>query len=592
MRRSRGRTRRARQPALPVIAFLWNGAAPAGPGGGPIRVVADALRDFGQVEGRDYRVETRYAAGDASRLPALAAELLAIHPAVVLLGGHVAARAVQDLSRTTPIVIMGMNDPVAAGLVASRAHPGGNITGVSNMSEETQTKLVEILHEMLPDLRRITAVANPQNLSLRPMLDALRQQAAALGIAVDAVEVAAPADLDPAFAALSRRGAAAVEDPQGRQPCRPARRTTDAVSPARQHEDGQGARPHHTAFDHRPRRRGDRMRRREFIGLVGGAVALPLAARAQQPAVASKRLAIFSPSEPSALMNEHSDNRYYRALFAELRRLGHVEGQNLVVERYGRERNASGPAALAAEVVRNSPDVVYVVGPGAPFFKRETDKIPIVALTGDPIAAGLVQNLAHPGGNITGVSVDTGPSIHGKRIALLREMFPAMSKLSCLTLRIQWEGFQGPATRAAADAAGIPVVTSLIELPSTEAAYRDAVAQASRDGANAIMVGDNPDTMANRALITNLIGAAGIPAMYALPEFVDAGGLIAYSFDLVELNKRVANDIDAILRGANPGDIPYYQASKFELSLNLKTAKALGLAVLASLLASADKVIE
>jgi len=257
-----------------------------------------------------------------------------------------------------------------------------------------------------------------------------------------------------------------------------------------------------------------------------------------------------------------------------------------------RERNVSGPAALAAEVVRDNPDVVYAVGPGAQFFKRETDKIPIVALSGDPVAAGLVQNLAHPGGNITGVSVDTGPSIHGKRIALLREMFPAMSKLSCLTLRIQWEGFQGPATRAAADAAGIPVVTSLIELPSTEAAYRDAVAQASRDGTNAIMVGDNPDTMANRALITNLIEAAGIPAMYPLPEFVDAGGLIAYSFDLVELNKRVANDIDAILRGANPGDIPYYQASKFELSLNLKTAKALGLTVPATLLASADKVIE
>jgi len=112
------------------------------------------------------------------------------------------------------------------------------------------------------------------------------------------------------------------------------------------------------------------------------------------------------------------------------------------------------------------------------------------------------------------------------------------------------------------------------------------------DGANAIMVGDNPDTMANRALIAHLIGAAGIPAMYSLPEFVDEGGLIAYSFDLVELNKRVANDIDAILRGANPSGIPYYQASKFELSVNLKTAKALGLTVPETLLASADKVIE
>jgi putative ABC transport system substrate-binding protein len=106
------------------------------------------------------------------------------------------------------------------------------------------------------------------------------------------------------------------------------------------------------------------------------------------------------------------------------------------------------------------------------------------------------------------------------------------------------------------------------------------------------MVGDNPGTLENRALVVNLIGTAGIPAMYPLPEFVDEGGLIAYSFDLVELNRRAASDIDAILRGANPGDIPYYQASKFELSVNLKTAKALGLTVPETLLASADKVIE
>ena len=335
------------------------------------------------------------------------------------------------------------------------------------------------------------------------------------------------------------------------------------------------------------------MRRREFIGLVGGAaMAWPLAARAQQPPSASKRLAICSPSEPTALMYEHSDNRYYRALFAELRRLGHIEGQNLIIERYGREKNASGLAAMVAEVIRTDPDVIYVIPPGAPDFKRGTAKIPLVALTGDPVAAGLVQNLASPGGNLTGVSVDTGPTIYVKRIALLREIFPAMSKLCCIALRPQWENVMGPPLRTACDAAGIGLVSSLIDPPSSEAVYRDAIAQASRGGANAIMVADNPDTLQNRALIVRLIGAAGIPAMYSLPEFVDEGGLIAYSFDLVELNKRVANDIDAILRGANPGEIPYYQASKFELFVSLKTAKALGLTVPETLLASADKVIE
>src|SRR5260370_19279352 len=129
------------------------------------------------------------------------------------------------------------------------------------------------------------------------------------------------------------------------------------------------------------------MKRRKGRGVVGGAaMAWPLAARAQQPRSASKRLAICSPSEPTALMYEHSDNRYYRALFAELRRLGHIEGQNLIIERYGREKNASGLAAMVAEVIRPDPDVIYVMPPGAPAFTRRTATIPLVALTGDPVA--------------------------------------------------------------------------------------------------------------------------------------------------------------------------------------------------------------
>jgi putative tryptophan/tyrosine transport system substrate-binding protein len=332
------------------------------------------------------------------------------------------------------------------------------------------------------------------------------------------------------------------------------------------------------------------MRRREFIaGTISMAAVSRLAA---QPVVNSRRLAIFSVSGPNALMHERGENRYYNVLFTELRRLGYVEGQNLTVERYGREQNTSGVAALAAQVVRSNPDVVYVVGAGAPFFKRETGKVPIVALTADPIAQGLIENMARPGGNITGVSVDTGPAIHGKRLALLREMFPAMSKLACLAPRIQWEGVQGPAMRAASEAAGIPLVSLLVELPTSATAYRDAIAQASRDGANAIMVLDSPDALTNRALIVDLIGDARVPAIYPFFEFVDAGGLMAYSLDLVDLNKRVANNVDAILRGAYPGDIPFYQNTKFELSINLKTANTLGLTVPATLLASANKVVE
>ena len=336
------------------------------------------------------------------------------------------------------------------------------------------------------------------------------------------------------------------------------------------------------------------MRRREF--LAGGLSVVAGVSRAAAQPATLRRLAIFSLGEPAALMHEKSENRYYRALFAELRRLGYVEGQNLTIERYGKEKNVSGPAALVAEVVRQNPDVVYVLGPGGLIFKRETTTLPIVAMTGDPVATGLVQSLARPGGNITGVSVDAGPSIHGKRIALLREIYPAMSKLAFVALKAvskaDWEAAQLGAVRAAAEAARIDLAVIPVELPTSEAAYRDGVAQAVREGANAVMVGDSPDAMVNRRLIAGLIGAAGLPAMYPFPDFVEAGGLIAYSYDLVELNKRVANIIDAILRGKNAGEIPYYQATKFELSINLKTAMALGLAVPATLLAVADNVIE
>jgi putative tryptophan/tyrosine transport system substrate-binding protein len=334
------------------------------------------------------------------------------------------------------------------------------------------------------------------------------------------------------------------------------------------------------------------MRRRECISLLGGAaVAWPLAAAAQQ-STNSKRLAIFSPSNPSADLHEHG-SKFYRVLFAELRRLGQIEGQNLMVESYGQEQNTSGAEVLATEIVRSNPDVIFVVGPNAPFFKKLTSRIPIVVITGDPVKQGIAESLAHPGGNFTGVSVDTGPSIYGKRIALLREIMPTMSKLGCLSLRVQWDGpIAGPVIRAAAETAGLTLAVSLVEIGASEADYRAAVESISRDGANAVMVESSPETFQKSTLIAKLLGDAKLPAIFHNVEAVEAGGLMAYSFDLIELYNRVANNIDAILRGAKPGEIPIYQVTKFELSINLNTAKQLGLSVPHALIARADKVIE
>ena len=167
------------------------------------------------------------------------------------------------------------------------------------------------------------------------------------------------------------------------------------------------------------------MRRRDF---VAGAASFAAVTRvAAQPVSNGRRMAIVDVSTPQARMHEDVEEGHYRVLLGHLRRLGHVEGQNLTIERFGREANLPDAAALAAQVVRSNPDVIYVL---VPFIalRKENSKIPMVTVSEDPVAAGYAASLAHPGGNITGVSVDAGPSIHGKRIALLREILPSMSK--------------------------------------------------------------------------------------------------------------------------------------------------------------------
>jgi putative ABC transport system substrate-binding protein len=334
------------------------------------------------------------------------------------------------------------------------------------------------------------------------------------------------------------------------------------------------------------------MRRRFFLGAAGVTALLrPNAARARRE-TQPKRLAIFSPFYPVALMQERS-SRDFASFFAELRRRGWVEGTNLSVERYGKEQNAGDLDAMAATLVRTQPDAIFTIGPGTLELKARTATIPLVTFTYDPIALGLTQNLARPGGNLTGISVDTGPSIWGKRIELLREIFPAISKLGFLALRASsWELFLKSAIGAASDGEKLPFVTALVDLPTSEVRYRQAFAALTGDGADAIMVAENPETVASRFLIAESAAAARLPAMYALRDFVDAGGLMAYAPDLTELNQRAAADIDAILRGTKPGDIPFFQGTKYQLFINRKAADSLGLTVPPLLAARADEVIE
>jgi putative ABC transport system substrate-binding protein len=333
------------------------------------------------------------------------------------------------------------------------------------------------------------------------------------------------------------------------------------------------------------------MKRRDFIAGIGAATALPLATRAQQPAK-MKRIAVVHPAEK--ISNITINGRPgFRAFFEEMNRLGYVEGQNLVVERYSGEGRTDRYAQLARDVVSTHPDlIISMSGLFAVQFKLATTTIPIVATTADPIVAGLVPSLARPGGNITGVSVDAGIGIWGKRFGLLAEAVPKLSNARFLSSQPQWDRPEAVAARDAARQAGIPLAGALLGNTVSEAAYHRVFASMERDRVDALVVSSEPEHLSNRVTLVELAAKSRIPAIYPFREFVDVGGLLAYSVDLVDTWRRIADTVDKILKGANPGDIPFFQQTRFELIINLKTARALGLTVPPTLLARADEVIE
>jgi putative tryptophan/tyrosine transport system substrate-binding protein len=193
------------QRAVPVIAVLGSGAADSPSSKTQMEFLRAGMRDLGLSEGKDYMFETRWADSDSSRIPALAAELLALHPAAIVVSTNLAVTTVQNLSRTIPIVGTSMNAPLAVGLVASLSHPGGNVTGVSTMADELVFKLVEIVREIFPHLRTLTVMFNPTNSSNPVTLNALTGRLANTELAIGSVAVRSPVDLDAAFDEVSRQ---------------------------------------------------------------------------------------------------------------------------------------------------------------------------------------------------------------------------------------------------------------------------------------------------------------------------------------------------------------------------------------------------
>jgi putative ABC transport system substrate-binding protein len=333
------------------------------------------------------------------------------------------------------------------------------------------------------------------------------------------------------------------------------------------------------------------MQRREFITLFGGTAAMwPLAARAQQP-VKMKRIAIVSPATKIGDMSVNG-NRFYRMFFEELSRLGYDEGRNLAVERYSGEGRTEHYADLAHEVVNTHPDLIYSQTTRLALnFKAATTTIPIVTITADPIAGGLVSSVARPDGNITGVSVDAGIEVMSKRLALLLEATSKLSNARFLVSQLNWEGVAGATVREASGQLGISLKGQPMN-SFNEQEYQRVFNSMEHERVDGILVSDESVHFTHRRLLVELAAKTRIPAIYAYREHVELGGLMAYSFDLEELFRGSARQVAEILKGANPGDIPFRQATKFQLVINVKIAKELGLEMPSTLLLRADEVIE
>jgi len=335
------------------------------------------------------------------------------------------------------------------------------------------------------------------------------------------------------------------------------------------------------------------MRRRDFIkALVGSAAVWPLTARAQ-PTAKTHRIALVHPSVSIADMSESGGNPYYAALFKELRHLGYIEGDNLVVTRYSGEGREEHFPELCQEVVRTKPDVIVTAASRLVLvFKAATDTVPIVASMADPVPFGIVANIARPGGNITGVSVEAGSDIWGKRLQVLREAVPTASKVGFLGSRQIWSLPQVDALRKAALESGISLLGPPIESPIQDEEYRRVFGAMAREHVDGVIIGDQLEHVTYRQLIVDLMRATRLPAIFPYREHFEIGAFMAYGPSLSDLYRRLAGYIDQILKGARPGELPIYLASKFELLINLTTAKALGLSIPPSLLVRADEVIE
>jgi putative tryptophan/tyrosine transport system substrate-binding protein len=328
-------------------------------------------------------------------------------------------------------------------------------------------------------------------------------------------------------------------------------------------------------------------RRNAVVALLLGplATAVASAARDQQPGKVYRIGYLSTPTRESV---EHGVDAFLR----KLRELGWVDGQNLVIEYRWAEGNVERLPELAADLVRRKVDVIVApAGSAALAAKRATSSIPIVMIfPSDPVETGLVASLSRPGGNITGTTFTAGPEIFGKQLQILKETVPHASRVAILTNPAD-PSFALQVRDVQATARSLSIRLQHVEARGPDE-FESAFAAMGRERAEALLVTGSSTFLAHRARLAELAIKGRLPTMVSFREGVEAGGLMAYAVNMADFVGRAAVYVDKILKGANPADLPVEQPTKFELVINLRTAKELGLTIPQSLLLRADEVIQ
>ena len=581
----------AQQPAkVPRIGFLHYGS----PGPSPeVDAFRQGLRDLGYIEGKNINIEYRFASGRVERLPELAAELVHLKPDVIVSPTTAGSLAAKQATGTIPIVIAGVADAVGAGLVASIARPGGNVTGLTSISAELGGKRLELVKGIVPTASRVAVLHDPADRSNVLLLKGLQEAAPALGLTLQPLEVRELGEFEGAFIAISRERADALFGAPGvltfehqktvvglaaksRIPtlwghrqfvdvgglmsyavnfydqCRRAATYVDQILKGAKPGDlpvqqptkfefilnlktAKALGPYRATDTARPRRRGDRMmKRREFITLLSGAAAIwPLGTLAQHGAKIP-RIGVLMPGHAEG---PDASRVMMNAIIEGLSDLGYTDGQNITFERRYGESNPDRLRLAAAELVERQVDLIVAQSTtAARSAKQATSLIPIVAIgMADPVEDELVASLARPGGNVTGTTF-LGPELVAKRLQLLSEVVPQLSRVAVL-----WHPrAYGDRTMAgmlkeiesAARSLGIHIQLVPAAIPDDIA---DAFSAIIKESAAALIVFPSPMLFAEYPRIVSLASDNRLPAIYAAREGAAAGGTHVLRCELARL---------------------------------------------------------